>query len=283
MAWTLPINTNNTEATCQADKSSLPRTLSCLYGYESADLYLKSFKRKIKASKVYEQVRTGLLVAQAQNLELYWGTLTESDYAIGMYDIGEGVAWGTAMHNLSSKLRTDYGRECRYCWIDHIELIKGFTDFYRHNRHFIYAGEYPLDTINLDDYWRNEKRYGSFFSKLEPIRNAEGTASYLVSKYVAHEGFQRACFSQNWVFPQWFEFNKWFHAKTGNWMPISKLSNLSTMTQDERYLEPHYFQWFLTQQDKIKQRIANSYKTESERKMYAQFYKKHPRMRRGVV
>jgi len=133
-----------------------------------------------------------------------------------------------------------------------------------------------LDTINLDNYWR--KTYGSFLSKAERIRNPHGATSYL-AKYVSGEDFVRACFSQNWVFPQWFEFNKWCKRSKGDYLPVAELARLSMMTPAERYTHDDYFQWFLTRQDKIKEDIANKVigYTERERRMLRNYNKKHSR------
>ena len=273
----LPIDNINNEALCQDSESSLPRTLSCLNSYESADLSLQTFKRRKLANKIYVKIINGLLLGKQRGWEVWWGALTESEYAIGIQQTVGGLEWGGAMHKLSSKMRTDYGRDAMYCWIDHTELVKGFNDFYRHNRHFIYVGENPLDAINLDDYWRDTKHYGSFFSKLEPIKNPAGTASYLVSKYVVHEGFQRACFSQNWVFPHWFEFSKWHQRQCGNYPSLELLSRLSAMSEVKRYLEPEYFQWFLSKQTSLKDKLANKIigYTDYESEMLRNWNRRH--------
>jgi len=208
---------------CQVE----PSPLIYLRGSESAENVLDKEQR---IRRFYVKCRDGILVAQALGYSVRWFTLTESDYAIGME-----LDWGVAVNKFNGKMRYDYGRDVGFCWVEHLQGTKQ-----RFNWHYVDWGTTKLDARVLGEYWL--KVYGSLISGMKLVDNAHECAHYLAS-YVAGEGFQRARFSYNWVFPRWFDYSRWVKREFGRYPDVYELAQLSVMSPAERVSNSFYGLW----------------------------------------
>lgn len=205
--------------------------LSCIRSYETRNGDLLA--REQKAKRFYVKCLNGILVALERDYRVRIFTLTESDYALGM-----GLDFGKCVQGFEHKLRHDYGRDVGFVWVEHLQ-----GDKQRLNRHFIEWGRQKLDAVELDNYWR--MKYGSFLSRMTEVKSggdAEKVARYL-ARYVAGEGFVKARFSYNWVFPRWFDFGKWVKREFGYYPSVSELAELSGMSPTERVGESIFGLW----------------------------------------
>ncbi|MFC1969241.1 hypothetical protein ACFLVF_01965 [Chloroflexota bacterium] len=227
------------------------------------------YARLKKARRFYVRCRDGILVAGELGYRVRWFCLSESDYALG-----EGLDFPYAVHLFERKLRRDYGKDIGFLWVEHLQGTKQ-----RSNRHFVQWGERKLDLGELDEYW--QKVYGSFLLrgryKVE-IKSAEETARYL-SKYVAGEGFVKARFSYNWVFPGWFDFSRWVKRQYEVYPSITELAELSRMSQAERSSNSRYLEWILSSQERRKQLLADKVlgMSENEKVWMRGYNRKHRR------
>lgn len=216
---------------------------TCLRGYESQDIKSSVLEREHKAKVFYVRLVEGILVAQELGYPVRWFTLTESDYALGM-----GLDFGGAINKLNGKLRHDYG-VLGYAWVEHLQ-----GDKERRNRHLIEWGKAKLNPQELDDYWL--KIYGSKVTGLAAVKHAKKAAHYL-SQYVAGEGFQRARFSNNWIFSGSFEFSRWVKRSLGYYPDIETLAKLSVMSPVERLVVPEWRGYAVSKQGAVKQKLAD--------------------------
>jgi hypothetical protein len=225
-------------------------------GYESPD-FAESISddgeilnRERKARRFFVRCRDGILVAQERGYTVRTFVLTESDYAIGM-----GLDYGRAVNKFNTKLRYDYGRDIGLLWVEHLQGEK-----VRRNRHIVEWGVLKLDLDDLNDYWL--KVYGSLITwrKKEHggmvVSSAEKWANYL-AEYFSGEGFVRARFSNNWVFPGWFEYGKWSREVYGAYPSIAELALLAGLSPVGRLSVPHYREWYESNQDKLKSLLAD--------------------------
>jgi hypothetical protein len=258
--------------------SDLP-PLTCIRGYESRS-NVGVVRHERKARVFYVKCRDGILVAHGRGLVVRWFTLTESDYAIGM-----GFDYGVAVDAFNHKLRRDYGRDVWFMWVEHLQ-----GDKQRRNRHYLECGTEKLDLDSLNEFWL--KVYGSYVSfpkdrrtgkSTMVIGNASECASYL-AEYVAGEGFQRARFSYNWVFPGWFDYSRWVKRSHGRYPDVIELVKLSGISPAERSCVPEFREWLLSRQGVVKQRLADKVlgKSRQELEWLAAYYKRHGRKMRKL-
>lgn len=223
-----------------------------------------------KAQRFFVKCRDGIRVAQARGYIVRTFVLTESDYAIGM-----GLDYGRAMNKFNAKFRYDYGDDTGMVWVEHLQGEK-----VRRNRHVVAWGAAKLNMDDLNDFWL--KVYGSLVTWRKKrhggmiVTSAEEAAKYL-SEYFAGEGFMRARFSYNWVFPGWFEYGKWHHEAFGDYPGIAELAALAGLSPVGRLSLPRYRQWYESRQDRLKSALADKIlgKSADEVRWLAE-YRKRP-------
>lgn len=223
------------------------------------------FARQKKARRYYVRCRDGILVAQRLGYSVRWFSLTESDYAIGM-----DLDFPECVHNLERKLRRDYGGSIGFQWVEHLQ-----GDKQRYNRHFIEWGKAKLNPLDIDDYWH--KVYGSKVTGLAMVKNAEKVAHYL-ARYVAGEGFVKARFSYNWIFPDAFDYCRWVKRQQGEYPSIDTLAELSVMSPVERLGVGSWRAYAVSKQGAVMQKLADKVLgvSELEQEWLAE-YKRKPR------
>jgi len=151
-----------------------------------------------------------------------------------------GLDYGHAVHLFENKLRRDYGRDSGFCWVEH--KVAGSP---RLNRHFVQWGSARLKLDDLNDFWL--KVYGSLVTWRKKRRggmvvgSAEKEARYL-ARYIAGEGFVKARFSYNWLFPKWFSLSKLVHRDYGEYLSVPDLASLAGMSPNRRLSD---FDWLL--------------------------------------
>jgi len=161
-----------------------------------------------------------------------------------------GLDYDRAWKCFQRKFRRDYGRDTGMAYIEHVQ------DTGRTDRHIVAWGEKRLNLNDLNEYWL--KVYGSFVSWRKKhqggmlIANAHEEAKYF-SRYARHEGFQRAHFSDNWVFPAWHKYCKWARKTLGDYPSIQELAWLAGQDAFGRLAHSRYRDWYATQQDRLKQ------------------------------
>jgi hypothetical protein len=215
-----------------------------------------------------------MLVAQARGFTVRTFALTESDYAIGM-----DIDFGKAVDKFNKKLKYDYGLgnglEMGYSWVEH--EVEGTI---RLNRHVTQWGTKPLDMNELNDHWH--KLYGSLVTWRKKkhggmvVDKAENHARYL-ARYVAGDGFKRAHFSHNWVFPGWFDYNKHVKDTINRYPSIYELAALADMTTHERLQQPLYLSWSLKRQESYQRKLSDKTlgMSDLEREWLIDYNKRH--------
>ena len=232
-------------------------------GRDNADV----LEREKKARRFYVRCRDGILVAQRLGYSVRWFSLTESDYAIG-----EGLVFPVAVHNLERMMRRAYGRSIGFLWVEHLQ-----GDKQRYNRHFIEWGKAKLSPLELDDYWHEQ--YGSKVTGLAMVRSAEKTAHYL-ARYVAGEGYVKARFSYNWIFPDCFDYCRWVKRQQGEYPDIETLAKLSVMSPVERLSVVSWRAYAVSKQRAVMDELADKVLGVSElEEMWLADYKRKPRGR----
>jgi hypothetical protein len=230
-----------------------------------------------KARRFFVQCRDGILVAQKRGYMARTFVLTESDYAIGM-----GLDYGAAVDKFNHKLRYDYGSDVGLVWVEHLQGA-----MVRHNRHIVEWGREKLDMDDLNSYWL--KVYGSLVSWRKAhqggmvVTSAESAAKYL-SEYFAGEGFVRAHFSSNWVFPRWFAYCKWCRKVYGEFPSIPELALLAGLSAVDRLSVARYREWYQSCEGKLKSVLADRLMGHSavEAQWLLEYNKRHHVTRRLV-
>lgn len=216
------------------------------------DLWL--IKRKYRARRVYVQLRTGMEVAMCKGLTVSNFALSSSDAAMV-----QELEFGKAFNTINRKMHREYP-EMGYVWIEHVKEETG-----RFDRHVIVWAKGRLDLAGLGQTW--EKHFESWLplkrQYREVIEDAGKAAAYF-SRYCTKEGFQRARFSYNWVFPGWFDYSRYVVDHTGEYPSTERLAALSEMSPRERLADTE-FRWSnQKRQERLMQRLNKKMFGESE-------------------
>ena len=252
MAWTLPINTNNTEATCQVARSPAGDTLSCQEtGFEPCLNFCgtdkcphsckpnhqlpvlvplndaKSTKRQqqnkhFRQSRFFVRLQTGIQVANSIGQPARAFTLTESDEAIA-----SSIDFGRALNKFHLAFRREYGGRVAVAWVEHRQ-----GDKKRFNRHVITYNSGKLNPEFLETKW--QRYYKSKVTGLELIWSPKGFSFYL-TKYLGNDDkFVRARFSNNWIFPNWWQWSKLYKREHGYYPSVETVTTVSMLVNQQR-------------------------------------------------
>lgn len=188
---------------------------------------------------VYMKVKLGIEIGWELGLQARQFVLSESNEAIE-----DGLVFGKAFHGFVKVLRYYNGQDTRYCWVEHLQ-----GDKKRRNRHIIVIGDSKLNLAFLSRYWE-----GAYRSYLPVRRNARylitsssNSAKY-ICRYVSGEGFQRAYFSQNWVFQGWWDYSKFRRKQGGAYPTVSELAQLAALDVLGRIKLPLYIEYIRSRQ-----------------------------------
>ena len=161
---------------------------------------VRSFSAEHKKRYFKKLAYLGVEKAQRLGYRLRWFVLTESDECIEA-----GIYFGHEWKNLQAYIRSKYGEEIQFIWVEHLQ-----GDKKRFNRHIIQYGINKLDVDELEKYW--QAHFLSRLTGLEEIRNP-GKAIKYVAKYLVKgekdEKFIRFRHSQGWLFRGAYSFSQW--------------------------------------------------------------------------
>ena len=109
----------------------------------------------------------------------------------------------------------------------------------------------------MSRYW--EGVYRSYLPVRRNVRylitSSTGSARY-ICRYVSGEGFQRAYFSQNWVFEGWWKYSKFQRKQGGAYPTVLELAELAGLGVYGRLKVPEFCEFFRSGQDARMKRVA---------------------------
>lgn len=85
--------------------------------------------------------------------------------------------------------------------------------------------------------------------------SSSSSARY-ICRYVSGEGFQRAYFSQNWVFEGWWKYSKFRRRQSGAYPTVSELTELAKIDVYGRLKVAEFREFFRSGQDGRMRRVA---------------------------
>jgi len=203
-------------------------SFTCLNAYESD----RTWERARKAARFFVKAREGIMVGMAKGKRFRWWTLTESNESI---EAGMNFSHSWSMMR---KWLAKLDEQLEYCLVEHIQ-----GDRKRRNWHVLTYGDNKLPVDAMREYWK--RHYLSTISGLQEVRDPFKSVSYLAGYLGKDDKFVKARFSQNWVFPYWWEFGGFHKEETGIYVPDNELVRMSLVTFEERRATNVLFDIFL--------------------------------------
>lgn len=192
----------------------------------------REWVRERKAARFFVKARVGILVGMAKGKRFRWWTLTESNESIEA-GIDFSHSW-----SMMRKWLARLDEKLEYCLVEHIQ-----GDKTRRNWHVLTYGDNKLPAIGMREYWLDH--FMSTITGLEEVKNPFKSAAYLAGYLGRDDKFQKARFSQNWVFPYWWEFGRFYKREKGIYVPDDQLVQMSLMTFEERRKASFWFDVFM--------------------------------------
>jgi len=192
----------------------------------------RDWGRERKAARFFVKARIGIMVGLAKVKRFRWWTLTESN---------ESIEAGMNFSHSWSMMRKWLARldeQLEYCLVEHIQ-----GDRKRRNWHVLTYGDNRLPVNDMREYWRSH--YLSTITGLQEVKNPFRSASYLAGYLGKDDKFVKARFSQNWVFPHWWEFGRFCKKESGLYVLDNELVRLALIGFDERKATNVHFDLFL--------------------------------------
>ena len=192
----------------------------------------REWENKRRAARFYVKARIGMLVGVAKGKRFRWWTLTESN---------ESIEAGLSFSHSWAKLRKKLARiddKLEFCIVEHVQ-----GDRARRNWHVLTYGNNKLPVDELREYWI--ENYLSTITGLQEVKYPLRSIGYLAGYLGGDDKFQRARFSQDWVFPYWWEFGRFYRKETGLYVPDNELVRLSLIPFKERKATNVWFDIFL--------------------------------------
>jgi hypothetical protein len=203
-------------------------TFTCLNTYESD----RGWERARKAARFFVKARIGIMVGMAKGKRFRWWTLTESNESITA-SMSFSHSWA-----MMRKWLARLDEQLEYCLVEHIQ-----GDKKRRNWHVLTYGDNKLPVNEMREYWKNH--YLSTITGLQEVKDLFKSASYLAGYLGKDDKFVKARFSQNWVFPYWWEFGRFYKKENGIYVPDDELVRLSLITFEERKQTNCWFDIFV--------------------------------------
>jgi len=186
---------------------------------------VRDFSAEHKKKYFKKLAYLGVEKANRLGYRMRWFVLTESDESIEA-----GIDFGREWKNMQDWIRSHYGEEMQFIWVEHIQ-----GDKKRHNRHIIQYGINKLDVNELEKYW--QAHFLSKLTGLEEIRNPGKAIRYVAKYLVKGEGdekFIRSRHSQGWLFRGVNGFSQWYRKSYGVYPHDEYLIQLSLMSPLKR-------------------------------------------------
>jgi hypothetical protein len=192
----------------------------------------RDWERARRAARFFVKARVGIMVGISKGKRFRWWTLTESNESIeaGM-DFGH--SW-----SMMRKWLTRLDEQLEYCLVEHIQ-----GDRKRRNWHVLTYGDNKLPVNAMREYWKTH--YLSTITGLQEVRDPLRSASYLAGYLGKDDKFVKARFSENWVFPYWWEFDRFYKKENGVYVPDNELVRLSLLAFGERRQTNCWFDLFI--------------------------------------
>ena len=201
----------------ELDDNLEDNSFTCLNAYESDRIW----ETARKAARFFVKARVGIMVGMARGKRFRWWTLTESN---------ESIEAGMSFSHSWSMMRKWLARldeQLEYCLVEHIQ-----GDRRRRNWHVLTYGDNKLPVDAMREYWKSH--YLSTITGLQEVKDPFRSASYLAGYLGKDDKFVKARFSQNWVFPYWWEFGRFHKKEHGIYVPDNELARLALITFEER-------------------------------------------------
>ena len=192
----------------------------------------RDWEREKKAARFFVKARVGIMVGLAKGKRFRWWTLTESN---------ESIEAGISFSHSWSMMRKWLARldeQLEYCLVEHIQ-----GDGKRRNWHVLTYGDNRLPVNDMREYWKSH--YLSTITGLQEVKNPFKSASYLAGYLGKDDKFVKARFSQNWVFPYWWAFGRFYKKESGLYVPDEELVRLALSTFEGRRATNPQFHLFL--------------------------------------
>lgn len=192
----------------------------------------REWERERKAARFFVKARIGTLVGVAKGKRFRWWTLTESN---------ESIEAGLSFSHNWAKLRKKLARiddMLEFCIVEHVQ-----GDRARRNWHVLTYGTNKLPVDELREYWI--ANFLSTITGLQEVKYPLRSIGYLAGYLGGDDKFQRARFSQDWVFPYWWEFGRFYKKETGLYVPDNELVRLALIPLEERRATNVWFDIFL--------------------------------------
>lgn len=212
----------------------------------------RDWEKQRKAARFYVKVIIGIMVGLAKGKRFRWWVLTESD---------ESIAAGLNFSHSWSMMRKWLARldeQLEFCIVEHIQ-----GDGMRRNWHVLTYGDNKLPVDEMRKYWKSH--FLSTITGLQEVKYPFKSASYLAGYLGKDDKFVRARFSQNWVFPYWWDFGRFFKKEHRIYVPNDELVRLSLVPFEERR-ETNY--WFDVYMDVRKYGWKGVFKMNNEKWEY---------------
>jgi len=203
-------------------------SFTCPYTYESD----RDWERERKAARFFVKARVGIMVGLAKIKRFRWWTLTESN---------ESIEAGMNFSHSWSMMRKWLARldeQLEYCLVEHIQ-----GDRKRRNWHVLTYGDSRLPVNDMREYWKSH--YLSTITGLQEVKNPFRSASYLAGYLGKDDKFVKARFSQNWVFPYYWEFSRFYKKEQGIYVPDNELVRMSLISFEQRRKTNLWFNIFV--------------------------------------
>ena len=192
----------------------------------------RDWAKERKSARFFVKARMGVLVGIAKGKRFRWLTLTESNESIEA-----GLNFG---HNWSM-MRKWLARQddnIEFCLVEHIQ-----GDRMRRNWHVLTYGDNRLPVNDLREYWQSH--FLSTITGLAEVKSPFKSAKYLAGYLGGDEKFQKARFSQNWVFTHWWEFGRFYKKENGIYIPEDELVRLALIPTEQRRIASSEFDLFM--------------------------------------
>ena len=192
----------------------------------------RDWVRERKAARFFVKARIGILVGIEKGKRFRWWTLTESNESI---EAGMNFSHSWSM---MGKWLSRLDEQLEYCLVEHIQ-----GDRKRRNWHVLTYGDNRLPVNEMRNYWKSH--FLSTVTGLQEVKYPLKSAAYLAGYLGRDDKFQKARFSQNWVFPYWWEFGRFYKKENGLYVPDEELVRLALVPFEKRKATDTQFDLFL--------------------------------------
>lgn len=225
-------STQNSLSQCLSCRGTGRSCRKCLAGYydvepctcslnDAKSTKLTKQKLHFRQSRFFVRLTIGIRVAMSTGRPVRAFTLTESNQAIENH-----LDYGKAVNKFFLSLRREYGVKMAFAWVEHCQ-----GDKKRKNRHILVYDTDRLSAEFLEAQW--QKYYMSKVTGLEMVWSPKGLAFYLAKYLNSDDKFIRARFSNNWIFPFWWQWSKIYQREHGHYPSVETITCVSMLVNQK--------------------------------------------------